>query len=83
MDTQNHLVPCCTIQPAAGVPGGAAVSVALEPLTADGAGPEPVGVAAAAGKKCSRCWNYRETVGEHKDHPEVCSRCYAVVAEAS
>ena len=52
-------------------------------LTADGAGPEPVGVAAAAGKKCSRCWNYRETVGEHKDHPEVCSRCYAVVAEAS
>ena len=44
---------------------------------------EPVGVAAAAGEKCSRCWNYRETVGDHKDHPEVCSRCYAVVAEAS
>ena len=25
--------------------------------------------------KCVRCWHYREDVGSHVDHPEICSRC--------
>jgi isoleucyl-tRNA synthetase len=29
--------------------------------------------------KCDRCWNYRETVGQDKDHPTICARCAAVV----
>ncbi len=42
-----------------------------------------VEVAPAYGAKCSRCWNYHETVGEHADHPEACSRCYGVMAAMS
>ena len=26
-------------------------------------------------KKCTRCWHRDSTVGESKDHPEICSRC--------
>lgn len=26
-------------------------------------------------KKCVRCWHYREDVGTHEDHPELCDRC--------
>ena len=29
----------------------------------------------AKGAKCSRCWNYSEAVGSHKDHPTLCERC--------
>jgi isoleucyl-tRNA synthetase len=29
--------------------------------------------------KCERCWNYRESVGQDKDHPTICVRCAAVV----
>tara|TARA_B100001750_G_scaffold242128_1_gene254992 strand:- start:1809 stop:4610 length:2802 start_codon:yes stop_codon:yes gene_type:complete len=25
--------------------------------------------------KCNRCWHRQESVGESKDHPELCSRC--------
>ena len=32
-------------------------------------------VLAAEGKKCSRCWNYSETVGTDKEHPDLCQRC--------
>ncbi len=34
-----------------------------------------VAVAASAHQKCSRCWHYREDVGSHADHPELCGRC--------
>ncbi len=27
-------------------------------------------------KKCTRCWHYNNTVGKHKNHPELCNRCY-------
>ncbi|MGH9376658.1 MAG: isoleucine--tRNA ligase [Terriglobia bacterium] len=40
-----------------------------------------IGVARAAGKKCERCWNFSEHVGEDKDHPTVCERCSAALAE--
>jgi isoleucyl-tRNA synthetase len=26
-------------------------------------------------KKCSRCWHYREDVGENEEHPKLCGRC--------
>ena len=31
--------------------------------------------------KCVRCWHHREDVGQHADHPELCSRCVENVAE--
>jgi isoleucyl-tRNA synthetase len=33
----------------------------------------------ANGQKCSRCWIWKEDVGSHSDHPEVCGRCASVV----
>ncbi len=29
----------------------------------------------AAGEKCGRCWHYREDVGSHAGHEEICGRC--------
>jgi len=40
-----------------------------------------IGIARAAGRKCERCWNYSERVGEDKNHPTVCERCSAALAE--
>jgi isoleucyl-tRNA synthetase len=42
-----------------------------------------VEVGKARGKKCSRCWNYRASVGESQDHPEICDRCIEVVSVLS
>jgi isoleucyl-tRNA synthetase len=33
----------------------------------------------AEGKKCERCWNWSTSVGEYKDFPELCKRCYEVL----
>ncbi|HYA27158.1 MAG TPA: isoleucine--tRNA ligase [Thermodesulfovibrionales bacterium] len=30
----------------------------------------------AQGKKCGRCWNWSEAVGNFGDAPELCDRCY-------
>lgn len=30
--------------------------------------------------KCERCWNYRDSVGTHEDHPTLCDRCVEVVS---
>jgi len=46
----------------------------------DNANELAVSVEAPRGAKCGRCWNYDEEVGLHRDHPEVCGRCHAVVA---
>jgi len=35
----------------------------------------------ADGQKCSRCWNYRTSVGQDKDHPTICDRCVSNVKE--
>jgi isoleucyl-tRNA synthetase len=32
-------------------------------------------VAASNEQKCDRCWHYREDVGSHAAHPELCGRC--------
>lgn len=33
----------------------------------------------APGEKCERCWNWSPTVGEDKEHPNICRRCIGVV----
>src|SRR3989338_8026285 len=38
-----------------------------------------VWVTPAKGKKCERCWNYSERVGENKEHPGICERCWEAV----
>jgi isoleucyl-tRNA synthetase len=35
----------------------------------------------AKGKKCVRCWNYEENVGESKNHPLICKRCLEALGE--
>lgn len=34
-----------------------------------------VSVAGSEQEKCVRCWHYREDVGSHSEHPELCGRC--------
>jgi isoleucyl-tRNA synthetase len=36
-------------------------------------------VSKAKSKKCERCWNYREAVGEDATHPTLCDRCVEAV----
>ncbi|RME02323.1 MAG: isoleucine--tRNA ligase [Planctomycetota bacterium] len=28
---------------------------------------------------CQRCWNYRPSVGENQEHPDLCARCWNVI----
>ena len=34
-----------------------------------------VSAKASEAAKCTRCWHYRDDVGSHEDHPELCGRC--------
>ncbi|MEC4669634.1 MAG: zinc finger domain-containing protein, partial [Nitrospirota bacterium] len=36
-------------------------------------------VVKAAGLKCERCWNYRESVGGNAEHPALCDRCVEAI----
>jgi isoleucyl-tRNA synthetase len=36
----------------------------------------------SAHPKCIRCWHYRDDVGAHAEHPELCGRCVQNVAGA-
>ncbi|MFN7622560.1 MAG: zinc finger domain-containing protein [Acidobacteriota bacterium] len=38
-------------------------------------------VAAAAGAKCERCWNYTTDVGADDRYPGACARCVASLDE--
>jgi len=38
-----------------------------------------IGIAAAPGSKCERCWMISPTVGRDGDHPSLCARCAGVV----
>jgi isoleucyl-tRNA synthetase len=50
--------------------------------TDDAASPDiGVEVFRADGKKCERCWNYTERVGEFHRYPTVCERCIEALAE--
>jgi len=46
----------------------------------DEAGGIAVGVAAAEGAKCARCWKYSKSVGSFESHPAVCARCAAALS---
>ena len=39
-------------------------------------------VTKARGKKCERCWNWRESVGNEPKHPTLCRRCVGVLKGA-
>ncbi len=38
-----------------------------------------IGVVAADGHKCDRCWNYSTYVGTSTEHPMLCDRCVAAL----
>ena len=38
-----------------------------------------VGISAAEGEKCERCWIFSNTVGKNCKHPTLCSRCAGVI----
>ncbi|MBS7402192.1 MAG: isoleucine--tRNA ligase [Oscillospiraceae bacterium] len=40
-----------------------------------------VSVTEAQGEKCARCWKHSEHIGEGAEHPELCPRCAAALAE--
>ena len=40
-----------------------------------------VKIVRASGKKCDRCWNYSERVGEDARYPTVCERCSTALEE--
>ncbi|MFQ5881069.1 MAG: isoleucine--tRNA ligase [Candidatus Methylomirabilales bacterium] len=57
---------------------------AVELKPAPQSGPELSAIVhRASGRKCERCWAYRETVGASKEHPTVCDRCVAVLEKGS
>ncbi|MFA5843449.1 MAG: isoleucine--tRNA ligase [Coriobacteriia bacterium] len=37
-------------------------------------------VQAAEGRRCPRCWNWREDIGGDAKHPDLCGRCAEVVS---
>ena len=37
-------------------------------------------VTKAQGRKCERCWNWRESVGDEPKHPTLCRRCSNVLS---
>ena len=48
-----------------------------------GSGEVTVKVAPARGTRCARCWKHEESVGQDKEHPELCERCARVVKETA
>lgn len=48
-------------------------------VSSPGAGCAVQDVVKAAGLKCERCWNYRESVGGHAEHPTLCDRCVEAI----
>ena len=39
-----------------------------------------VAVEPARGERCDRCWNYRESTGEHGEYEHICSRCFEALS---
>jgi isoleucyl-tRNA synthetase len=50
----------------------------IEVLEGSGAS---IAISVADGKKCERCWNYSNRVGESDRYPTVCERCVAALNE--
>ncbi|PIE44893.1 MAG: isoleucine--tRNA ligase [Gammaproteobacteria bacterium] len=49
-------------------------------ITAVAGGKMAVSVVKSAYGKCDRCWHYREDVGRHSGHPDLCGRCIENIA---
>jgi isoleucyl-tRNA synthetase len=45
------------------------------------AGHVGIKIEAAEGVKCKRCWVYSPTVGESREHPDICRRCKEALDE--
>ncbi|MBU5611414.1 isoleucine--tRNA ligase [Geomonas azotofigens] len=58
---------------------GLAGEVSGEVYVAEGVDGLEVGVSAAPGEKCERCWCYSEKLGEDAGHPGICPKCLAAV----
>src|SRR5699024_9655318 len=41
----------------------------------DGENEAWVAAHASGAAKCVRCWHYRDDIGSHAGHPELCGRC--------
>jgi isoleucyl-tRNA synthetase len=41
-----------------------------------------IGIAKADGQKCERCWRWETDVGANAEHPTICSRCVAAIADS-
>jgi len=42
---------------------------------------ESESVVRADGQKCERCWHWEIDVGSHREHPTLCARCVAAIAQ--
>ncbi|ACH40642.1 isoleucyl-tRNA synthetase [Citrifermentans bemidjiense Bem] len=56
-----------------------AAQVGGEVYQAEGIEGLEVGVTAAPGEKCERCWCYDEQIGQDSEHPTLCPKCLAAV----
>ena len=51
----------------------------LEPVQSEEVEGLQIGVRAASGEKCERCWIRSDTVGQIEGHPTICNRCFEVI----
>uniref|UniRef100_C6E6Z8 Isoleucine--tRNA ligase n=1 Tax=Geobacter sp. (strain M21) TaxID=443144 RepID=C6E6Z8_GEOSM len=56
-----------------------ATEVGGEVYQAEGIEGLEIGVTAAPGEKCERCWCYDEQIGQDSEHPTLCPKCLAAV----
>ena len=54
-------------------------SLAGESYAAEGVPGLSIGVTAAPGEKCERCWCYDEEIGKDAEHPTICPKCLKAV----
>ncbi len=49
----------------------------------EGAGDLEIEIVASTHQKCERCWHYKDDVGHHAEHPQICGRCVTNLAQAA
>ena len=40
-----------------------------------------INIEKAKGKKCLRCWNWSDSVGQNSEHPDICNKCSKALKE--
>jgi isoleucyl-tRNA synthetase len=66
------IVSAVALHPAEAAPAEALAHEAVPALK--------VHIVRAPGRKCVRCWHWREDVGRYPEHPTLCGRCVARIA---